>query len=580
MKRMLINATQKEELRIALVDGQKLYDLNIENTKYKQKKLNIYKGKITRIEPSLEAVFIDYGSKKNGFLPIKEISKKYLNIKKKNTLYEGKELIVQINKDERENKGAALTTFISLVGSNIILLPDNPKSNGISRRIEGEKRDKIKTKLKKINLPKNMGLIIRTSGIDKSLKVLKSDIKLKLKHWKNINKIAEKKKAPSLIYQENNIFTRIFRDYLHNNINEIIIDNYKIYELAINQIYELRRNDFIKKIKFYKKNIPLFIYFQIETQIESAFKRKLRLPSGGSITIDITEALTSIDINSSRSTKNKDIENTAFNTNLEATEEIAKQLRLRDVGGLIVIDFIDMSILKNQKIIEYKLKNFIKEDRAKTQIGYISKFGLLEMSRQRLNPSLKESSYYICPRCCGSGNIRDNESLSLSILRIIEEESFKKNTKKIYAVVPINIASYLLNKKRNNLYYIEKRQKKKIKIIIIPNRDIETPNYSIIRIKKNGEKKFYKKKNIKKKNNNNYLKNKNTNNSLIQNIKENINIFLTIKEKICEKINDFLTKIKKNPFLERINYQNNDYQNNSKKKIFYCKKNENNKKNI
>ncbi len=581
MKRMLINATQKEELRIALVNGQKLYDLNIENTKYKQKKLNIYKGKITRIEPSLEAVFIEYGSKKNGFLPIKEISEKYLNKKEKNIkniLYEGKELIVQINKEERENKGAALTTFISLVGSNIILLPDNPKSNGISRKIEGKKRDKIKSKLKKINLPKNMGLIIRTSGINKSLEVLKSDIELKIKHWEYIKKKSKHKKAPSLIYEENNIFTRIFRDYLHNDINEIIIDNYKIYKLAINLIHKLKRNDFIKKIKFYKKNIPLFIYFQIENQIESAFKRKLRLPSGGSITIDITEALTSIDINSSKSTKNKDIENTALNTNLEATEEIARQLKLRDVGGLIVIDFIDMSMLKNQKIVEHKLKNTIKNDRAKTQIGYISKFGLLEMSRQRLNPSLKESSYNICPRCSGSGNIRDDESLSLSILRIIEEESLKKNTKKIHAIVPINIATYLLNKKRNHLYKIERKQKKKIKIIILPNKKIETPNYSIKRIKKNGEKKKYKKKNSKKNIiksiNNHFLEKKNTNNYLIKNTNKKINIFTTIKKKIYEKINIFITKIKQNIFYERIDYKNNyeNIDNDNKKKDFFLKK--------
>ncbi len=570
MKRMLINATQKEELRIALVDGQKLYDLNIENTRYKKKKLNIYKGKITRIEPSLEAVFIDYGSKKNGFLPIKEISEKYLNKKEqniKNILYEGKELIVQIYKDERENKGAALTTFVSLVGNNLILLPNNPKSTGISRRIEGKERDKIKLKLKKINLPSNMGLIIRTSGINKSLETLKLDIQSTLKHWEYIKKIAQKKKAPYLIYQENNIFTRIFRDYLYNDINEIIIDNYKIYEIIVDQMYKLKKIDFIKKIKFYKKDIPLFIYFQIETQIESAFKRKLRLPSGGSITIDITEALTSIDINSSKSTKNKNIENTALNTNLEATEEIARQLRLRDVGGLIVIDFIDMSILKNQKIIENKLKKKIKEDRAKIQIGYISKFGLLEMSRQRLNTSLKESSYYICPRCCGSGNIRDNESLSLSILRIIEEKSFKKNTKKIYVTVPVIIASYLLNKKRNHLYNIEKKQKKKIKIIIIPNKEIETPNYSIIRIKNNNKKKNVKKKKIK--NNINY---ENINNLILKKKKKN-NVIFNIKKKIYENINTFIHKIKKIIFQNRMNYKNNINNNN-----FFFLKNNNYKK--
>ncbi len=570
MKRMLINATQKEELRIALVDGQKLYDLNIENTKYKKKKLNIYKGKIIRIEPSLEAVFIDYGSKKNGFLPIKEISKKYFNKKEKNIkndLYEGKELIVQICKDERENKGAALTTFISLVGNNLVLLPDNPKSIGISRRIEGKERDKIKLKLKKINLPPNMGLIIRTSGINKSLETLKSDIDLKLKHWEYIKKKSKRKNAPYLICQENNIFTRIFRDYLYNDINEIIIDNYKIYESAINKMHELGKKDFIKKIKFYNKKKPLFIYFQIETQIQSAFERKLRLPSGGSITIDITEALVSIDVNSFKSTKNKDIENTALNTNLEATEEIVKQLRLRDLGGLIVIDFIDMSTPKNQKKVENKLKNIIKEDRAKTQIGYISKFGLLEMSRQRLNTSLKESSHYICPRCNGSGNIRDNESLSLSILRIIEEESFKENTKKIHAIVPIKIASYLLNKKRNHLYKIEKKQKKKIKIIIIPNQKIETPNYSIIRIKRNNIKhviKEKKKKKCKKKKISN--ENNNNNNFITKKKIKEMNILVNIKQKFYKNINKFINWIKNNIYKERVDYK--------------CKENIKNNKNI
>ncbi len=591
MKRMLINATQKEELRIALVDGQKLYDLNIENTKYIKKKLNIYKGKITRIEPSLEAVFIDYGSTKNGFLPIKEISEKYLSKKKnnniKNLLYEGKELIVQIYKDERENKGAVLTTFISLVDSNLILLPNNPKFSGISRRIEGKERNKIKSKLKKINLPKNMGLIIRTAGINKSLEKLKSDIHLKLKHWEYIKKISKKKKAPSLIHQENNIFIRIFRDYLYNDINEIIIDDYKTYEEAINKIHELGKEDFIKKTKHYKNNIPLFVYFQIESQIESAFKRKLRLPSGGSITIDITEALTSIDINSSKSTKNKDIEDTALNTNLEATEEIARQLKLRNLGGLIVIDFIDMSISKNKKIIKNKFKKIIKEDRAKIKIGDISKFGLLEMSRQRINPSLREKSYYVCPRCCGAGTIRDNESLSLSILRIIEEESFKKNTKKIHAIVPINIGTYLLNKKRNDLYKIERKQKKKIKIIIIPNEKIETPNYSIIRIKKNEEKFFPKKKNInnniKKKNNiNNDLKYKNINNNFDKNIehKKNMNILMNIKKKIWDNINILIDKIKKFIFQERIIYKNNNNEIKNNKKNFFWKKNKDNKKKI
>ncbi len=495
MKRILINAKQKEELRIALTNEGKLYNFSINNKKNKQEKSNIYKGKITRIEPSLEAAFVNYNSKKHGFLPLKEISKEYFpeNIldkeKKniKNILYEGQEIIVQINKEERDNKGASLTTFISLSGNHLVLMPNNSKSCGVSKKIEGEDRIELKSILSLLNLPIGMSVIIRTSGAGKSIKTLQLDLSIILKNWEKIKKNAKKNNAPYLIYQDKNIIEKTFRDYLYKDINEIIIDNKEIYKLAKNHVNKLGKIDFLKKIKFYNKKIPLFHYFKIENQIESAFKRKVRLPSGGSIIIDITEALISIDINSSKSTKYISIENTALNTNLEAIEEIYNQVCLRNLGGLIVIDFIDMYISENQKIIEKKIKNIFKKDKAKIKIGNISKFGLLEMSRQRLNPSLKELNYHKCPRCNGSGFIRDYKSLSLSILRIIEDESCKKETKEIHVIVPINIGTYLLNEKRNILYKIEKR-KKKTKIIIIPNKKIKTPNYSIIRIKKNKKK--------------------------------------------------------------------------------------------
>lgn len=464
MKRMLINATQQEELRVALVDGQRLYDLDIENSGSEQKKSNIYKGKITRIEPSLEAAFVDYGIEKHGFLPLKEISEKYfpknyksnvrLNIK--NILQEGKELIVQINKEERGNKGAALTTFITLAGSYLVLMPNSPNVTGISRRVEGNDRIELKELLFSLKLPKNMGLIIRTAGVGKSIKSLQWDLSLRLKHWDAIQKASESRSAPFLIHQENNVIFRAFRDYLRQDIGEILIDNPQTLNIAREHISSLGRPDFINKIKLYTGEIPLFSYYQIESQINSAFQRKVRLPSGGSITVDTTEALTAIDINSARSTRGVDIEATAFNTNLEAVEEISRQLRLRDLGGLIVIDFIDMTPIINQKSIENKLREIVREDRARVQIGNISRFGLLEMSRQRLSSSLGESSHHICPRCTGTGTIRDNESLSLSILRLIEEEALKENTYEVHAIVPIEIACYLLNEKRDAVHAIEK----------------------------------------------------------------------------------------------------------------------------
>ena len=496
MKRMLINAVQKEELRVAIVEGQRLYDLNIETIRREKKKSNIYKGKVIRIEPSLGAAFVNYGSMKHGFLPIKEISKEYFsnqfkanskpNIKE--ILKEGQEIIIQINKEERGHKGASLTTFISLAGCYLVLMPNNPKAGGISRRIEGEDRAEIKEILPFLNVPNGMGLIIRTAGLGKSVKVLQQDLQYRLNHWEAIKKASLSKNAPFLIHQESNIIIRSIRDYFQPDIQEIIIDEFDTIEMVKNHIESIGRKDFLNKIKHYSGKIPIFSHYQIESQIESAFQRKVRLPSGGSIVIDTTEALTAIDINSARSTRCTDIEETAFNTNLEAVEEITRQLRLRDLGGLIVIDFIDMSIQSHQREIENKIREAVRQDRAKVQCSRISRFGLLEMSRQRLTSSLCESNYYVCPRCDGSGTIRDDESLSLSILRIIEEEVFKDNTYEVHAIVPIQIASYILNKKRNFINDIE-RKKSNIKIIIVPNNRIQSPQFNIIRIRK-GEKTY------------------------------------------------------------------------------------------
>jgi len=491
MKRMLINATQQEELRVALVDGQRLYDLDIETLGSEQKKSNIYKGKIARIEPSLEAAFVDYGEEKHGFLPLKEISKNYfpkgfiynLRFNIQDILHIGQEVIVQISKEERGTKGAALTTFISLAGSYLVLMPNNPKAAGVSRRIEGNDRIILKELLMSLKLPEDMSLIIRTAGAGKSIESLRWDLSLRLKHWDTIQKIAKKRSAPFLIHQESNVIVRAFRDYLRQDIGEILIDNPEILDLAREHITFLGRPDFINKIKLYSGVVPLFSYFQIETQINSAFQRKVRLPSGGSIMVDSTEALTAIDINSSRSTSGIDIESTAFNTNLEAVDEISRQLRLRDLGGLIVIDFIDMTPISHQRAIENRLREIAREDRARIQIGQISKFGLLEMSRQRLSSSLGESSHHICPRCTGTGTIRDNESLSLSILRLIEEEALKENTYEVHAIVPIEIACYLLNEKREAVHAIEKRQGGG-KTIIVPSKKMKTPHYSVSRIRK------------------------------------------------------------------------------------------------
>lgn len=494
MKRMLINATQQEELRVAMVDGQQLYDLDIESPGHEQKKANIYKGKITRIEPSLEAAFVDYGADRNGFLPLKEMASEYLPARLpsegrthiKDVLREGQEVIVQVDKEERGNKGAALTTFITLAGSYLVLMPNNPRSGGISRRIEGADRVELKEVVASLKIPEGMGLIVRTAGIGKSSEALQWDLSFRLKHWQVIKQTAKERPAPFLIHQESNVIIRAFRDYLRQDIGEILIDNPHIVDLAKAHIAALGRPDFASKIKLYNGEVPLFSYYQIESQIESAFKREVRLHSGGSIFIDTTEALTAIDINSARSTRGVDIEETALNTNLEAANEIARQLRLRDLGGLIVIDFIDMHALRHQRDVENCLREAVRQDRARIQIGRISRFGLLELSRQRLSPSLSESSHHVCPRCGGNGTIRDNESLSLSILRLIEEEALKENTYEVQAIVPVPIASYLLNEKRDAVNAIEKRQAG-VRAIIVPNDQMHTPNYDVLRVRKGEE---------------------------------------------------------------------------------------------
>jgi ribonuclease E len=488
MKRMLINATQEEEIRVALVDGQKLYDLDIESPGHEQKKANIYKGKITRVEPSLEAAFVDYGADRHGFLPLKEISREYFpagysfdgrpNIKE--VVKEGQEVIIQIDKEERGQKGAALTTFISLAGSYLVLMPNNPRAGGISRRIEGDERQELKDSLGQLEMPDGMGLIVRTAGVGKSYEELDYDLKALLKHWSAITEEAQKRPSPFLIHQESNVVFRAIRDYLRRDVGEILIDNPRIFEEAKVYIQQFRP-DFAHRVKLYQGEVPLFMHFQIETQIESAFRREVRLPSGGSIVIDSTEALTAIDINSSKATKGGDIEETAFNTNLEAADEIARQLRLRDLGGLIVIDFIDMTPVRHQREVENRLKDAVKHDRARVQIGRISRFGLLEMSRQRLRPSLGESATHVCPRCHGRGTIRSTESSALSILRLIEEESIKDNTSQIHAQVPVSVATYLMNEKRESVRRIETRHG--IRVFVIPNEHLETPNHEVIRIR-------------------------------------------------------------------------------------------------
>jgi ribonuclease E len=490
MKRMLINATHKrEELRIALASGQQLYDLIIESGTREQKQSNIYKGKITRIEKSLEAAFVDYGEERHGFLPFKEIARscfhsKYVDSNRRpsidEVIEEGQEIIVQVDKEERGSKGAALTTFISLPGSYLVLMPNNPRAGGISRRIEGDERSELRENLSALTLPEGMGVIVRTAGSGRTQEELQWDLSILLRHWAAIEQVAAAHPAPFLIYQESNAVIRAVRDYLRKDIDELLIDEPGVYEEVVNHI-KLIRPDFTHRVKHYKDPTPLFTRFQIESQIESAFLREVRLPSGGSIVIDHTEALVSIDINSARSTKGVDIEETALTTNLEAADEIARQLRLRDVGGLIVIDFIDMTPIRNQREVEERIKNALSMDRARVQVGRISRFGLLEMSRQRLRPSLGESSHISCPRCLGQGTIRGIESLALSIIRIIEEHALKENTAQVRAILPIEIASFLLNEKRQAIIDIEHRQK--VAVIIVPNQHMTTPHYEVERIR-------------------------------------------------------------------------------------------------
>ncbi|MCF2950403.1 ribonuclease E [Paraglaciecola aquimarina] len=483
---MLINATQQEELRVALVDGQKLYDLDIESPGHEQKKANIYKGTITRVEPSLEAAFVDYGAERHGFLPLKEIARTYFpkgykfegrpNIKE--VIKEGQEIILQIDKEERGQKGAALTTFISLAGSYLVLMPNNPRAGGISRRIEGDERTELKAALSGLDLPNGMGLIVRTAGVGKSAEELAYDLDYLVSGWTRITEMAESRPAPFLIHQESDVVVRAIRDYLRRDIGEILVDKTSVHERALKHVEQMRP-DYANRVKLYRGDVPLFSHYQIESQIESAFQREVRLPSGGSIVIDPTEALISIDINSARATKGSDIEETAFNTNLEAADEIARQLRLRDAGGLVVIDFIDMTPVRHQREVENRMKDAVRGDRARVQLGRISRFGLLEMSRQRLRPSLGDSAHNVCPRCSGHGTVRGTESLALSVLRIMEEESIKDNTGQIEAQLPVNVATYLLNEKRKTVGIIEKRHS--VQLIIIPNPNMETPHYSINR---------------------------------------------------------------------------------------------------
>ncbi len=489
MKRMLINATHSEELRVALVDGQKLYDLDIEPTTREQKKANIYKGKVTRVEPSLEAAFVDFGAERHGFLPLKEVAREYFTNNSdsrpaiKDALKEGQEIILQVEKEERGNKGAAISTFISLAGRYLVLMPNNPKAGGISRRIEGDDRDQLRDVVKDLKAPEHMGYIIRTAGIGRSVEELQLDLDYLIQLWDAIQRASENNKAPLLIYQESNVVIRAIRDYLRQDIDEVLIDDQKTYQEVYDFVEQVIPN-FLGKIKLYQNNIPLFSRYQIESQIESAFEREVKLPSGGSIVIDPTEALVSIDINSARSTKGGDIEETALNTNLEAADEIARQLRLRDMGGLLVIDFIDMSSMKNQRAVENRMRDALSMDRARVQVGKISRFGLMELSRQRLRPSLGETSGITCPRCKGQGTIRDIPSTALSVMRLLEEEALKDSVHQIHAQLPVDVATYLLNEKREAVLKLENRLG--VRILIIPNVNLESPNYEVSRVKENG----------------------------------------------------------------------------------------------
>jgi ribonuclease E len=487
MKRMLFNATQSEELRVAIVEGQKLIDLDIESASKEQRKSNIYKATVTRVEPSLEACFVDYGTERNGFLPFKEIARSVINVdgemnrnKIADNLKVGQEIIVQVEKDERGNKGAALTSFISLAGRYLVLMPNNPRGGGVSRRIEGEDRNELRDTMAQLEVPNGMSTIARTAGIGRTAEELQWDLNYLLQLWTAIDGAAKANKAPLLIYQESSLVIRAIRDYYTQDIGEILIDTEDIYEQAKGFMGHVMPNT-VSRVKLYNDDVPLFSRFQIEHQIESAFSRTVNLPSGGAIVIDHTEALVSVDVNSARATKGGDIETTAFNTNLEAADEVARQLRLRDLGGLIVIDFIDMESSKHQREVEDKLRESMKLDRARVQLGKISRFGLMELSRQRLKPSLGESAHLPCPRCHGTGHIRSTESIALHILRIIQEEAMKDNSAQVVAQVPVDVATYLLNEKRIDLQSLESRLK--VNVVLIPNLYLETPNYTVQRLK-------------------------------------------------------------------------------------------------
>ncbi|WP_026075786.1 ribonuclease E/G [Noviherbaspirillum massiliense] len=487
MKRMLFNATQQEELRVAIVDGQKLIDIDIETTGREQRKSNIYKGVITRIEPSLEACFVNYGEERHGFLPFKEVARSYFrdgvdvrNATIKEALREGQEIVVQVEKEERGNKGAALTSFISLAGRYLVLMPNNPRGGGVSRRVEGEDRQELRETMDKLDLPSGMSVIARTAGIGRSVEELQWDLNYLMQLWRAIESAGQSASGAFLIYQESSLVIRAIRDYFQPDIGEILIDTDDIHEQA-QQFMSHVMPDMVNRVKRYRDDVPLFSRFQIEHQIETAYSRTVPLPSGGAIVIDHTEALVSIDVNSARATRGTDIETTALHTNLEAADEVARQLRLRDLGGLIVIDFIDMENAKNQREVETRLKDALRYDRARVQMGKISRFGLMELSRQRLRPSLSEGSHVTCPRCNGTGHIRDTESSALQVLRIIQEEAMKENSAAIHVQAPVDVAAFLLNEKRGEILKIETRHR--VTIILIPNKHLETPHYKLERIK-------------------------------------------------------------------------------------------------
>ena len=498
MKRILINATHEEELRVAMIDGQRLFDLDIAVPSREQKKGNIYKGKITRVEPSLEAVFVEYGSERQGFLPLKDISNTYFKPRKnskegesngrinvQDVLSVGQELVVQVEKEERGNKGAALTTMISLAGRYLVLMPNSPRAGGISRRIEGDERTELQEALRSLDVPDGMGMIVRTAGVGKQTEELQWDLEYLAQLWTAIHKATVERSAPFLVYQESNIIIRALRDYLRKDIGEILVDSPEVYQTGHDFMQMVMPHE-LSKFKLYEDKVPLFTRYQIESQIETAFGHEVRLPSGGALVIDPTEALISIDVNSARANKGGDIEETAFNTNLEAAEEIARQLRLRDLGGLVVIDFIDMGPTRHQREVENRIRDHLKVDRARVQVGRISRFGLLEMSRQRIRPSLGDAHAEVCPRCSGLGHIRGVESLGLAVLRLLEEEASRERMSQLVVQLPVSVATFMLNEKRVQLEAIERRHG--VKLLLIPNPHMNTPHYDIERLKEGSEK--------------------------------------------------------------------------------------------